>query len=59
LVGGGHHFEFGVDVIDVVEDDGFWGFGEDGGTELVFAVVGGDEVEEVEADIIGWRGSWP
>jgi hypothetical protein len=55
LIGGEHHFEFGVDVIDVVEDDGFRGFGEDGGAELVFAVVGSDEVEEVEADVFGRR----
>ena len=55
LIGGEHHFEFGVDVVDVVEDDGLRGFGEDGGAVLVFAVVGSDEVEEVEADVFGGR----
>lgn len=55
MIGGEHHFEFGVDVVDVVEDDGFRGFGEDGGAVLVFAVVGSDEVEEVEADVFGGR----
>lgn len=56
LVGGEHHFEFGVDVIDVMEDDGFRGFGEDWGAVLVFAVMGADEVEEVEADLFGGGG---
>lgn len=52
-VDGSGHFEFGVEVIDVVEGKGFGGFGEDGRAKFVFAVVAGDEVEEVEAYLFG------
>ena len=52
-VAAAEHFEFGVDVVDVVEGDGFGGLGEDGGAEFEGAVMGGDEVEEVEADVLG------
>ena len=47
LVAAAEHFEFGVDVVDVVEGDGFGGLGEDGRAEFEGAVMGGDEVEEV------------
>jgi hypothetical protein len=56
LLGGGvaaaEHLELGVDVINVMKGDGFWGLGEDGGAVFELAVVGGDEVEEVEADVL-------
>lgn len=52
LVAAAEHFEFGVDVVDVVKGDGFGGFGEDRGAEFELAVVGGDEMEEVEADVL-------
>ena len=55
-VSGEDHFEAGVEVVDEMEGNGFRGFGFDRGAELHFAVVGGDEVEEVKADVFGGRG---
>ena len=54
MAGVGHreHFEFCVEVVDHVERDGFGGFGFDGGAELQLAVMRGDEVKEVQADIL-------
>lgn len=54
-VGVGEHFQFGVDIVDVVEEDSFRGAGEDGGAELVFAVMRADEVQEMQADGFGRR----
>ena len=54
LAGVGHreHFQFGVEIVDHVEGDGFRRLGLDGRTELKFPVMRGDEVKEVQADII-------
>ena len=50
LVGHAEHFKFGIEVVDVVEGKRFRGAGEGRRSELELAVVGGDEVEEVEAE---------
>ena len=52
LVTAPKHFKFGVDVIDVVKRDGFRGFRKDRGAKLQLAVMGGDEVEKMEADVL-------
>ena len=54
LVAGGEHLDFRVEVVDVVERDRFRCFGFDGRTELAFAVMGCDEVEQVEPDLLRW-----
>jgi hypothetical protein len=49
------HFKFGVDVINVVERDGFRGFREDRGAEFQLSVMGGDEVEKMKAHVLTGR----
>ena len=51
MVGGGDHFHFGVEVVDVVQGEGLGGLRQDGGAVLEFAVMGEDEVREMEADV--------
>ncbi len=50
-VGHGEHFQLGIEIVDHVQRDGFGGFGFDGGAELQFPMVGGNKVQEVQADI--------
>ena len=50
LIGVLHHFEFRIDVVDVMECDGFGRARQGRRAELILAVMGGDEVEEMEAE---------
>lgn len=52
FVSGGKHFEAGVDVVDEVEESGLRGFGFDRGSILELAMMGSDQVEEVQADVL-------
>lgn len=52
LVGHAEHFKFGIEVVDVVEGKRFRGAREGGRAELQLSVVGGDEVEEVETNVV-------
>jgi len=49
-VGVVEHFKFGVEVVDVMEGEGFWGAWKGGRSEFVSAVVGSDEVEEMKEE---------
>ena len=55
VVGHGEHFQFGIEVVDHVEGDGFGRLGLDGGSVLEFPVMRGDEVQEVQAHIFRGR----
>ena len=55
LVGHGAHFHLGVEVIDVVEGEGFWGLWDDGGAKVELSVVAGNQVEKVNPHVfIRW-----
>jgi len=51
----GEDFEFGVEIIDLMQGDGFGCFGNDGGAKFVRAVMGDDEMEKMEAHLFGGR----
>ena len=42
----------GIEVVDVREDDGFEGFGDDGGAHFEFAVVRQNHVQELRAQVL-------
>ena len=50
MIGVFEHFILRVEIIDIVECIGLWGARKGWRTELVSAVMGGNEVKEVEAD---------
>ena len=52
-VGVAEHFEFGVEVVDVVEGEGLGRARQHGRAEFVLAVVAADEVEQVQAGLLG------
>lgn len=51
FVGHAEHLEFGIEVVDVVKGERFGSPRKGGGAEFELAVVGGDEVEEMETDV--------
>jgi len=52
LVCGRKHFDAGVDVVHEMKHDGFRGFGFDRRAELELAVMGGHQMQQVQADIL-------
>ena len=60
VVGTEDHFQAGIEIVDVVEGEGFGGFGLDGGSVLELSVMGGDEVQEMQANVFGgWLQGFP
>ncbi len=54
-VTGGEHFQAGVEIVDVMERHRFGRFRADGRTELRLAVVGADQMQQMQTDIFGRR----
>src|SRR4051794_13265211 len=51
LVPGEDHLKFGIEVVNVVQGVSFWSFGNNRRAEGLFAVMGGDQVEQMHPDI--------
>ena len=51
-VGVADHFEFGIEVVDVVKREGLGRARQDGRAELVLAVMAADQVEQVQAHVL-------